>query len=88
MTDIRTVLSTTYRGQPAQISVLRNNGYCWGQLVTKSLGQFTIDLDRDLYDCGDAEVAEELDAIVQQAQGDLEPAPWEISWYDDLEAVS
>lgn len=49
----------TFRGAPAALHVIRNDGYCWGKVTTAGGEQFDVGSDDDLYDEPD-EVAEAI----------------------------
>jgi hypothetical protein len=64
----------TFRGAPAQLHILRNDGYCWGRLVTASGEQFDVspaEEDLDLYDYADGDAATVLETtgVIQPITG-------------------
>lgn len=48
----------TYKGQDAQMRVLRNNGYCWGRMVLADGTEVDVSTNTDHYDDTDTEAAE------------------------------
>ena len=66
------VVPFTYEGKPAQMYVLRNDGYCWGRIVTESGQELDVTTEADHYDQED-EIA--ADAFIEAALGGAaEPA--------------
>lgn len=57
----------TLRGQPASIVVIRNDGYCWGEVTLANGRTFEVGDDDDLYDEPDSVVVERLIAVAQDA---------------------
>lgn len=51
-----------FRGQAADLRVVRNNGFCWGEVRTPAGDTITVDCDtpEDLYDEDDCTAAEVL----------------------------
>lgn len=47
----------TYDRKPAQMRVLRNDGYCWGRLITADGAQLDVATARDHYDDCDEDAA-------------------------------
>lgn len=63
-----------YKGKPAKLYVLRNEGECWGRLVTAD-AEYDVVTKRDQYDQPDDVAAT---AFARAAgQGTLPPAGWE-----------
>lgn len=52
-----------YKGKPAKMSVMRNDGYCWGRIRQGDV-QLDVETDDDLYDETDAGA---LDVLIQAA---------------------
>lgn len=50
----------TFRGKPARLYVLRNNGYCWGRVVDDRGNEWDISTQADHYDDTDEDA---LDAF-------------------------
>jgi hypothetical protein len=47
MTD---AFNITYKGEPAKLYVMRNDGYCWGRVVTKDGEELDAITRKDYYD--------------------------------------
>jgi hypothetical protein len=46
-----------FRGQPAEMRVLRNSGHCWGRISAPG-SKLDVEADIDIYDLSDAAAAE------------------------------
>jgi hypothetical protein len=66
----------TYRGEPAELSVMRNDGECWGRLVTARGAKFDVECADDQYDQDDSNA---LDAF-EAALGDPENISDAVGW--------
>jgi hypothetical protein len=82
--DFSEAFPVTYRGNPAQIRVLRRDGYCWGRLIFDDGLEYDIDTEEDLYDWDDGDAADQLE---HEARCGLlsEPVSDLIGWADDLD---
>lgn len=61
----------TYKGRPAQLRVIRNNGFCWGRIVCKRGGELDVWTRSDQYERTDEAAA----AFIRAAKrGSVEPA--------------
>lgn len=47
-----------YRKQPASLSVMRNDGYCWGRLITAGGEKLDVFTRRDHYEENDTDALE------------------------------
>lgn len=84
MANIHTVLATQYRGQPAQISVVRNDGNCWGRLVLADGTQLDVVPDDDVYDETDEACAALFDRLVKADQVSDPLTTWSVDWNRSL----
>jgi hypothetical protein len=77
----------TFKGQPAQLRVVRNDGFCWGRLVLKSGEELDIETGRDQYERADEDAAVAFENAAKR--GNVEPAVGEyrIGWADQTEEV-
>jgi hypothetical protein len=48
----------SFRKQPATMTVLRNDGYCWGRIETADGQRFDVSTGKDWYDYDDESAAE------------------------------
>ena len=49
----------TYKGKPATLCVMRNNGYCWGRIVCQDGTQWDVmHIHKDMYEQPDEDVLE------------------------------
>jgi len=64
---ISAAIKIKHEGQDAQVSVLRNNGYCWGRLVLADGREFDIEPDDDFYGEDDDYVLGELQQLAANA---------------------
>jgi hypothetical protein len=78
-------LNTTYKRQPAQIYVIRNDGFCWGRLVLKDGTNFDISTSRDYYEHDDVSAAEAFERAMRRGKVEEPMASWTID-YDEEEA--
>lgn len=62
----------TVDGEPAELSVIRNNGECWGRLVLPLGTLIDVEASADLYGMADEEA---LDALEVAAQDDQNCSP-------------
>lgn len=62
VSDARTI---KFRGKSARLSVIRNNGFCWGEIVTSSGESLDVHTRADHYDSDDDEA---LDAFERAAK--------------------
>ena len=75
-----TVYSQAYpfrlMGEPAELRVVRNQGYCWGEVNTSSdakdlkIKDMQVESRRDLYGKDDDEAAEVLIQVARSSFGD------------------
>lgn len=67
-----TAVDFEYKGEPAKMAVLRNNGYCWGRIYQ---GKECLDVTirKDWYDYSDEDAAQ---AFIRAArrESNVEPA--------------
>lgn len=67
-----------YHGAPAELMVVRNDGYCWGRIVTAAGQHLDVDpptedgAEVDLYDETDTDA---LDVLEAQARDDANVSP-------------
>jgi hypothetical protein len=66
----------TWRGHPARLYLLRNNGDAWGRIVDVCGANWDVNLDGDVYDMSDtdalelvAELAIEHPEFISEAEG-------------------
>lgn len=63
-----------FKGKPATMTVMRNNGHCWGRIVTQDGAEFDVTTRKDWYEeCDD----DALEAFIRAARRNVEPA---IGW--------
>lgn len=62
-----------YRGQPAWLRVLRNDGFAWGRLIVGS-DQLDITVDEDLYALDDSDAMGVLLDAIDDGSASIEPA--------------
>lgn len=69
----------TFNGKPAQIRVIRNDGFCWGRLITKR-SERDVYTKRDYYEQEDLVAAQAFERAAKR--GNIEPpaASWRIGW--------
>jgi hypothetical protein len=69
--NISEATAFTYKGKSAEMYVLRNNGYCWGRVITSRGLQLDVSTRRDHYDREDGDAA---NAFIRKAKrGGVEP---------------
>ncbi|MBT2325506.1 hypothetical protein J7E62_24540 [Variovorax paradoxus] len=56
-------VAVTFRGEPATLRVMRNDGYCWGRIVAYDKQQFDVSVpdDEDVYDDCDEHALERFE---------------------------
>lgn len=70
----------TIKGKPAQVRVVRNNGYCWGRVIFKDGKEFDVSIQRDHYERIDEEAAASFERAAKRGKL-LEPlGSWRIGW--------
>lgn len=65
-------VATTFNGKPAMISVMRNDGHCWGR-IRQGEEQFDVTTRKDWYDFNDAEALAGFQRAAQ-APANVSPA--------------
>lgn len=53
----------TFRNEPAELYVLRSDGFCWGRLKTKT-ADFDVNPEEDWYDYPDEDVLDFLEELL------------------------
>lgn len=76
---ISEVFPATFKGEPAQVRVVRSDGYCWGRLVTKT-EEFDISTSRDYYDAPDEDAAEAFIRAVKRGKVESIVSTSPIGW--------
>lgn len=74
-----------FRGERAQLTILRNDGYCWGRIVTSTGKNFDVQTEEDWYDLDDADA---MDAAEEAAKDPANVSPaqgWPLGWQEGVE---
>lgn len=71
-----------YKGQPAQLYIMRNNGVCWGRMVLKTGEEFDVSTARDHYDSLDSDAAVAFINKVRRTGHDGPAMAWPIGWQE------
>ncbi len=82
MALINFAFNTTYKRQPAQIYVIRNDGFCWGRLVLEDGTNYDITTRRDYYEADDISAAEAFERAMRSGKVEEPMASWRID-YDE-----
>lgn len=74
MTMLSAPRAVTYEGQPAELRVLRNNGYCWGVVYAPGTWDQLchVDLEQDMYEDQDDEALDAMEGALAEGVG-LDP---------------
>lgn len=76
MTIISQPRRITFRGGPATLAVLRNNGFAWGRIETQDGRRFDVGTgDEDLYELDDETALDNLEAFALDVENLTELAP-------------
>ena len=76
-----------YKGKPAQLCVIRSDGYCWGRLVTPDGQEFDVSPagDDDYYDLPDVDAREAFEEAMKADDMVVVPATsGELGWEGDI----
>ena len=68
MTTVSKSLDVQFRGKPAELVIMRNDGFCWGR-IDSPMGQFDVIPQNDLYDETDDTALECMARIVSTSEG-------------------
>jgi hypothetical protein len=72
-----------FRKQPAQMYVVRNDGFCWGRIVLKDGTNYDVATQRDHYERIDEEAAE---AFMNKARRGVEEpiSSWRLDFTEEV----
>lgn len=72
-------VSFEFEGLPAVMRVLRNDGHCWGRIVTATGEQLDVSSRKDFYDWFDGDAAQQfINAVQRRGRKIVEPALREV----------
>lgn len=75
-----------FNGRPANMRVIRNDGYCWGRLICLDGTEFDVSTARDHYDDDDDKAARAFIRAAQRGNVD-DPSGWEGIGYVNLDPI-
>lgn len=79
MTIISDGYEFTFKRKPARMHVIRNDGFCWGRLVTAD-DEFDVSTRRDFYDYDDETAAEAFIRVAKTGRYEEPYASWRVGW--------
>lgn len=72
----------TLKKQPAQMYVVRNDGFCWGRLVLEDGTEYDVESKRDRYDYDDDEAAASFIYLAKRGMIEEPMSSWRIGGED------
>jgi hypothetical protein len=66
----------TYQGQPAELSVIRNDGVCWGRLVTAQGAKYDVECPVDQYEEDDSDALDAFSEALDDPTNVSDAAGW------------